>query len=169
MSAIILILFLSQSLTIGAMRNTAFSTTPTDVTETNVAAIFRYDHSPVLFKEGHCLDANFEYATCIPFDIDNSHSDNPVDWITPEEISRRLKGLGINHVIVASRNHLLPKEGKAPRPKFHVHLPLFVLLHDSDKFVLFCEWCIDTFGADPKVKSKAQKIFGYGDKRNRSH
>ena len=73
------------------------------------------------------------------------------------------KGLGINHLIVASRNHLLPKDGKAPRPKFHLYLPLSVPLHDSNRFVLFCEWCIDTFAADPKVKSKAQKIFGYGD------
>ena len=169
MSTIILILFLSQSLMIGALRNTAFSTTPTEVTEANAAEIFHHDHTPILFEGGHCLGTNFVYATCIPFDIDNSKSDNPVDWITPEEISRRLKGLGINHVIAASRNHLLPKEGKAPRPKFHVYLPLFVLLHDGNKFVLFCEWCIDTFGADPKVKSKAQKIFGYGDKRNRSH
>ena len=163
---IILILFLSQSLMIGALRNTAFSTTPKEVTEANATEIFRYDHSPILFEGGHCLGTNFVYATCIPFDIDNSKSDNPADWITSKEISHRLKELGINHLIVASRNHLLPKEGKAPRPKFHVYLRLFEPLYDSGKFVLFCEWCIDTFGADPKVKSKAQKIFGYGDNPN---
>jgi hypothetical protein len=151
---------------IGALRNTAFLVTPTEFTEANAAKLFRYDHSLILFKERHCLGANFVYATAIPFDIDNSHSDNQADWITPEEISRRLKGLGINHWIVASRNHLLPKDNKVPRPKFHVYLPLSIRLYDSDKFVLFCAWCIDTFGADPKVKSKAQKIFGYGDNPN---
>ena len=52
---------------------------------------------------------------------------------------------------------------QSARPRFHVYLFLSVLLYDSGKFVLYNEWCIGTFKADPQVKSKAQKIFGYGD------
>ena len=47
-----------------------------------------------------------------------------------------------------------------------MYLPLATPLSDADKFVLLCEWCIKTFNSDPKVKSKAQKIFGYGDNPN---
>ena len=117
-------------------------------------------------QRGHCLGDNFEYATAIIADCDNSDSDDPADWIYPEDIARQLKKLGVKFLMVASRNHLLPKGGKAPRPKFHVYLLLSVPLFDSDKFVAFCEWCIGTFGTDPQVKSKAQKIFGYGNNPN---
>lgn len=162
----ILKLFQSQVAITGGRTNTSFSTTPTEITEGNAAEVFRYDHTPISFKNGCCLGANFEYATAIVFDIDNSHSDNPADWVHQDEITSRLKKLGFNYWIVASRNHQLPKDGKTPRPKFHVYLPLSVSLNDSDKFVRFCQWCIKTFGADSKVKSKAQKLFGYGDNSN---
>jgi len=65
---------------------------------------------------------------------------------------------------------MLPKEKdgieRAARPKIHGYLPLAEPLYDSDKFVRYCEWCIKTLGGDPKVKSKAQKMFGYGDNPN---
>jgi len=159
-------LFRCRYPSVGSEGNTGFETTPTEITEDNVLEVLHYDHTPILFKGGYSHSANFEYAVCIVFDIDNSHSDNPDDWITPEEIARRLKSLGINHWIVPSRNHLLIKKDKAPRPKFHVYLPLSELLRDSSRFVRYCKWCIETFGADAKVKSKAQKIFGHGGNPN---
>ena len=161
-------LFPSQPPVTGEPTNTSFSTTPTEITEAIAEAFFRHDHTPIRFKGGHCKGDNFEYATCVVFDIDNGHSDAPADWVTPKDIARRLKKLGINYWMVASRNHKLSKDGKTPRPKFHVYLSLSAHLLDSDKFVLLCEWCIKTFAADPKVKSKAQKIFGYGDNPNAS-
>jgi hypothetical protein len=136
MSTIILTLFLSQALLVGGLRNTAFSVTPTEITEANASEVFRYDHTPILFKEGHSLGENFEHAVAIPFDIDNSHSDNPADWVTPDDIARKLKELGINYLIVASRNHLLPKEGKSPRPKFHVYMRLSMELTQKTKMAI---------------------------------
>jgi hypothetical protein len=160
----ILILFPSHPPVVGEASNTTFSITPTEITEADAMDFFRYDHTPILFTGGHSKGENFEYATAIPFDIDNSHSDNPADWVYPEEIVRRLQAFGINYRIVASRNHLIPKEKNgvihAARPKFHVYLPLAAPLYDADKFVRYCDWCIKTFGSDPQVKSKSQKIFG---------
>jgi hypothetical protein len=128
--------------------------------------VFCRDHTPIAFKGGVCRGENFGYAMAIPFDIDNSDSDDPLDWISPESIIGRLEQFGINFWIVASRNHLCPKDDKAPRPKFHVYLPLAAPLYDGDKFVRYCDWCIKTFSSDPQVKSKSQKIFGYGDNPN---
>jgi hypothetical protein len=156
-------LFASKSHITGGQHNTSFSNEPTEITEANAEAFFRHDHTPIQFKDGYCKGENYECAMAIPFDIDNSHSDNPDDWVQPDDIANRLMEMGINFVIVASRNHLLQKDGKAPRPKFHVYLILSEPFTDSDTFVLLCEWCIRTFNADQKVKSKAQKLFGYGD------
>ena len=159
-------LFKSQAAITGGTKNTLFSTTATEITEANASEFFRFDHTPILFKGGYCKGENFEYATCVPFDIDNSHSDNPDDWISPEDVQQQLQHRGINYWMVSSRNHFLSKEEKAPRPKFHVYLPLAETLSDSDKFVRYCKWCIETFAADPKVKSKSQKLFGFGDNPN---
>lgn len=181
--AISLLLFPSQPAVIGGHNKTSFSMTPTEITEANASEFFRSDHTPILFEKGISKSENYKYATCIVFDIDNGHSDAPEKWIRPKDVARCLQELGINYWMSASRNHKKPKlakvrrkdedgnvvesqEEKAARPKFHVYLILAIPLYDGDKFVRYCEWCIKTFNADPKVKSKAQKIFGYGDNPN---
>ena len=156
----------SKDACIGQETNKTFTILPMAVTQFNAKGFFRYDHTPISFKNGESLGENFDYATAVPFDVDNSDSDNPVEWISPDDIIGQLKQLGINFWMTASRNHLLPKDGKVPRPKFHVFLPLSTPLHDSDQFVCYCKWCIKTFHSDQSVKSKAQKIFGYGDNPN---
>jgi len=156
-------LFASQGPSVAQVCNTSFATEPTTITYDNAGDLFRYDHTPIKFRGGHPLGDNYEYATAIPFDIDNSHSDNPDDWMSPEKMYEWLKELGLIYWMAASRNHWLTKDGKALRPKFHVYLPLARPLYNSSKFVLYCEWCIKTFSADAQVKSKAQKIFGFGD------
>ena len=156
-------LFISQPAVAGGETNTSFSIEPTAVTGENAEAVLRHDHSMIKFRGGYCKGENFEYATAIVFDIDNNDVDDQADWTYPDDISRRLKKFGVRFLMVSSRNHLLPKDGTAPRPKFHVYLLLSAHLLDSDKFVAFCEWCIKTFSADSQVKSKAQKIFGFGN------
>ena len=120
----------SKTPCIGQGTNTAFMELPNAIIQYNAKSFFRYDHTPISFKGGHCHGDNFAYATAIPFDIDNSHSDNPIDWFSQDDIMATLKQLGINFWICASRNHLISKEGKAPRPKFHVYLPLSNPLKD---------------------------------------
>jgi|GEM_PF-172126 len=154
----------------GQENNTSFETEATVITEDNTKASFRYDHTLIKFRNGQCLKKNFEHAMAIQFDIDNSGSDTPTEWVSPDEIASRLKQLCFNFWIVASRNHMLTKEKngvmQAARPRFHVYLPLSAPLCDSDKYVRYCEWCIREFNSDDKVKSKAQKFFGYGDNPN---
>jgi len=86
-------LYLSQPEVSGGQYNTSFSVEPTEITSENAKAFFRYDHTPIKFKGGHCKGENFEYTVAIPFDIDNSHSDNPVDWVTPEAMAMWLRHL----------------------------------------------------------------------------
>jgi len=113
-------LFASQPRCIAQKTNTSFSTEPTAITDQNADDFFKFDHTPIRFTNGHSLGANFEFATAIPFDMDNSHSDNPNEWTHPEKMDTWLQERGLNYWIAASRNNWLPKDGKEPRPKFHV-------------------------------------------------
>jgi len=158
---VLLILYSSDPQCVGGEDKTGFSRIGTIITAAVALDFFRYDHTPICFKDSRSHGKNFKYAWAIPFDIDNSHSDNPEDWITPEAIQEKLEQLDINYWMCASRNHLLPKDGKAPRPKFHVYLPLSQPLCDSEKFKCFCQWCIRTFNSDKNVNKKSQKMFGY--------
>jgi hypothetical protein len=160
-------LFASNPQCVGGMTNTSFATEPTEITTRNAGEFFQSDHSTIKFTDGHATGDNFEYASAVPLDIDNIHSDNTSDWVHPEDMEKLLQERGLNYWLAASRNHWLTKGGEAARPRFHVYLPLASPLHDADKFELFCLWCIKTFNSDPNVRLKSQKIFGYGDNPKR--
>ena len=55
-------------------------------------------------------------------DIDNDHSEEPAEWITAE----KLEGIfpDMEYMLASSRHHLLPKEGKSARPRYHIYFPI---------------------------------------------
>ena len=55
-------------------------------------------------------------------DIDNDHTEEPAEWITPEKLDELIPD--ISYVIAFSRNHMKVKDGKAARPKFHVYFQI---------------------------------------------
>lgn len=81
-----------------------------------------YDYTTIRFKGGRRHSDNFESADCIVGDIDNTHSDNPCDWLDPDDIANRLHGVPI--FVQYSRNHMKTKNGRSPRPKFHFVVPI---------------------------------------------
>ena len=68
----------------GVKTNTSFATTPTAITDANASEFLRNDYTTIRFTNGYRCKDNFEYALSIPGDTDNSHSDNPEDWLTIE-------------------------------------------------------------------------------------
>ena len=54
------------------------------------------------------------YADAIVFDIDNDHSENPDEWLTPDKVSSLFSNIPI--LIQYSRNNMKAKNGKTPRP-----------------------------------------------------
>ena len=58
----------------------------------------------------------------VPMDIDNDHSDDPADWITEDKMDELFGS--IDYVLVPSRHHMLPKDGKSARPRYHVYFPI---------------------------------------------
>ena len=79
----------------------------------------RFDHVCAEYKGNYRSIGNFLKSDVIVMDIDNDHSEDPADWITPEKLDEMLPD--ISYAIAFSRNHLKVKEGKAARPKFHVY------------------------------------------------
>ena len=81
-----------------------------------------WDHCAGLFKNDRRGNDNLIQADCLLMDIDNTHTDNPEDWVTPDDLEQRLPE--VEFAIIYSRHHLKEKDGDAPRPKFHVYFPL---------------------------------------------
>lgn len=80
------------------------------------------DYACAVYKDNHRSIDNFLYADAIVFDIDNDHSENPDDWITPDKVSSFFDDVPI--YIQYSRNHMKIKNGKPARPKFHIIMPI---------------------------------------------
>ena len=85
------------------------------------AAICR-DYVCAEYKNNYRTGANFIGSDCLPVDCDNDHSENPEDWITPEDVMNAFPG--VTFAVHFSRSHNKPKKGKAARPKFHVLFPI---------------------------------------------
>ncbi|OON99421.1 MAG: hypothetical protein ATN35_12755 [Epulopiscium sp. Nele67-Bin004] len=62
-------------------------------------------------------------SDCIMLDVDNTHSDNPNNWVTPEDLEKALDGV-VSFYYALSRNNNKSKNGKAPRPKYHVYFSI---------------------------------------------
>lgn len=80
------------------------------------------DYACAVYKDNHRSKEDFLYADAIVFDIDNDHSENPDDWITPDKASCFFSDVPI--YIQYSRNHMKIKNGKKERPKFHIIMPI---------------------------------------------
>ena len=94
---------------------------PDAYTVTDAEALKRLvanDHTFICLKNSYRSEENFSYTETLVTDCDNTHSDNPDDWITKEDIMNEFPDVAM--LIYTSRNHMKPKDGKSPRPKYHV-------------------------------------------------
>ncbi|MBT9168573.1 MAG: hypothetical protein DDT19_01920 [Syntrophomonadaceae bacterium] len=125
-----------------------------------LASAVLYDNCPAQYRDGYRNGEKFERADCILADTDNSHSEDPATWITHEDVTRKLKNVAF--YFYPSRNHMKPKDGKAPRPKTHYIFPVDTLT-DANDYAALMERLITLFPElhfDTKVKSPAQLNFG---------
>ncbi|MFR9256929.1 MAG: hypothetical protein ACLVJ6_16325 [Merdibacter sp.] len=81
----------------------------------------RFDHVCARYAGNVRSEANFEMSDVLVLDCDNTHSDDPEEWIDSERLSAILTDVA--YAIVYSRSHMIPKNGKTARPKMHVYLP----------------------------------------------
>ena len=90
--------------------------------EDDCMEVAAFDHVCAEFKGCRRSGDNFLSCDVDVMDCDNGHSDNPADWIHPEDLEGKI-GKDVAFVVVPSRNNMKPKEGKSARPRFHVYFP----------------------------------------------
>ena len=82
-------------------------------------AAVSFDHVCAEYEGNYRSVSNFKEADVCVMDVDNDHSDDPQQWITAENLESEFGDL--DYAIAFSRNHMKTKEGKSPRPRFHVY------------------------------------------------
>lgn len=117
-----------------------------------------YDHVCAEYKDGYRKNANFIQSNCSMFDVDNSETDNPDEWITPEDVREAFPD--VPFYVSYSRSHMKQKGDKAPRPKFHLYFP-DVEFSDSKEYSKHKKAVCDYFKKfDQNAKDAARFFFG---------
>ena len=94
-----------------------------EVTDTaSLGSAVRHDYVCAEYKNHYRSNENFIGSDCLPVDCDNDHTENPEDWIYPSDVAQAFPNVAF--AVHYSRHHLKPKNGKPPRPKFHVFFPI---------------------------------------------
>lgn len=90
--------------------------------EASLKAAACHDYVCAEYQNSYRNGDNFIGSDCLPVDCDNDHSENPEDWITPEDVLQQFPG--VTFAVHFSRFNMREKNGKAARPKFHVLFPI---------------------------------------------
>ena len=111
---------------------------------------------------------NFLGCNCLMFDVDNSHSDDPSEWVTMGDI---FDALPVRLYLVRSRNYMKEKRKidratgavtiTEPREKWHGYLPLRKPITDAGEFarVMKNVLCLLPF-LDPAAIDTARFFYG---------
>lgn len=123
-----------------------------------MASAAAYDHVCAEYKNNRRGNDNFVCADCLPFDLDNTHSDDPAEWQTLDTV--KVTFPGVVFYAVESRNHMKEKNGKAARPKYHLYFPIHEMT-DAGEYRRLKEWVISRFPYfDTSAKDATRFFFG---------
>jgi hypothetical protein len=120
-----------------------------------------FDHVCAEYRSFHRSVGDFIAADCVMFDCDNTHSEDPSEWVSPEDVQAAFPGVGF--YVCYSRNHNRPKDGKAPRPKFHVYFEIDAI-SDAGEYAGIKKKVVDRFPQlhfDVNARDAARFFFGY--------
>ena len=107
---------------VGQAGNCSYPNRVTVVTPEQLQEAVKKDHVCAEFKGNYRSVENFIRSDVIVMDIDNDHTDEPTEWITPEKLEELFPN--VEYLLAPSRHHLLDKEGKSARPRYHMYFPV---------------------------------------------
>ena len=82
----------------------------------------RRDHVCAEYKNCYRGKENYITSNCVVMDVDNDHTENPAEWITPENLAEEYAD--IRFAICYSRNHMKQKGQYGPRPRYHIYFEI---------------------------------------------
>ena len=107
---------------VGQAGNCSYPNKVTVVTPEQLQEAVKKDHVCAEFKGNYRSIENFIRSDVIVMDIDNDHTEVPADWITAEKLEDLFPN--VEYLLAPSRHHLLDKEGKSARPRYHMYFPI---------------------------------------------
>lgn len=112
---------------------------------------FRFDHSPIVFRNAYRRGDHFESCDCLYGDID--------DGLTLEDFRKRFREY--KYIIATSRNHQKEKNGKPACDRFHVYFPQLKPYTSADSLRAdLCAMHAEFPFLDPAAKDAARLLFG---------
>lgn len=126
--------------------------------EDSMKAAVAFDHVAAEYTNNHRSNSDFLSSDNIPMDCDNDHSDVPSDWVTPLEVAMAFPG--VEFVVVYSRNNMLMKSGKSPRPRFHVYFPTQPITDSAEYIALKKRIAAEFPYFDKNALDSARLLFG---------
>lgn len=110
------------------------------------------------YKNSYRNTENFISGNCCAVDCDNTHSDDPKEWITPKDVAASFPD--VPFFVHYSRHHMKAKNGKAARPKFHIGF-FTDTITDSELLKRLKERAHEVFPYfDPKAMDSAHFFYG---------
>lgn len=129
--------------------------------ELSAKLAFSTDMVCARYKNNYRNTTNFEVANALPGDCDNDHSDEPADWVTPEDIADLFAD--VPYVLHYSRHHMKPKGEKSARPRFHIVF-LTDPERDADRYTALKRHLLAAFPFfDANAVDAARFLFGTED------
>lgn len=107
---------------VGQAGNCSYPNRVIVVTPEQLQEAVKKDHVCAEFKGNYRSVENFIRSDVIVMDIDNDHTEEPAEWITPEKLEELFPN--VEYLLAPSRHHLLDKEGKSARPRYHMYFPI---------------------------------------------
>ena len=126
--------------------------------EASAAKAFSRDIVCAEYRNNYRSVENFLIANALPMDCDNDHSNDPVLWITAEDIENFFPDVA--YLIHYSRHHMKPKGDLSSRPRFHV---VFLIdpMSDPDTYVRLKQRVAEIFPFfDPGAMDAARFLIG---------
>lgn len=74
----------------GVQSNTHYPHQTTITTATDLETAARFDHVAATYAGDKRGTSSFLESDCVVMDIDNDHTNNPAEWITPATLGLRL-------------------------------------------------------------------------------
>lgn len=108
--------------TSGLASNTHYPNRATITDASDLEAATRFDHVAAEYQGNQRSTHGFVTSDCLVMDIDNDHTENPDEWVTPQGLADLLAD--VEFMTATSRNHNTSKHGTPARPRFHVYLPI---------------------------------------------
>jgi putative DNA primase/helicase len=123
------------------------------------AAAVARDHVTAAYRNSYRSNDNFLSADAIVWDCDNDFSENPDDWVTPENLAKGALA-DVSFAASPSRHNMLQKDSYSPRPRFHLVAPITVCT-DADAFASLKKSGMQQFPFfDSKALDAARFLYG---------